>query len=306
MATARESTDTAREAPGEPAERVLSEELPDSLSYDDDAIENVEGGVPLLRHFHWGLFEDPENADGSPAGYYEAAESMTEEIVTAGEVADGAWVLDVGCGFGGTLDHIRNRNQGCRLAGVNIDERQLRLARKLLAEHVGVQLPFVKADGCSLPVADGSVDHVLAVECIFHFPSRKQFFREAARVLRPGGTLALSDFLTPPGGLRKVVQRLSTAGMDNYSYEGYHDPWFGYRAKALTSAAYRRLGRGTGFDLLVDDDVTARTMPTYPALRGLYDTTKAAGGVQAIDALEDLAVDGALTYNVLAFRRQET
>ena len=43
-----------------------------------------------------------------------------------------------------------------------------------------------------VPLATGSVDHVLAVECVFHFPSRKAFFREAARVLRPGGHAVLT------------------------------------------------------------------------------------------------------------------
>ena len=43
---------------------------------------------------------------------------------------------------------------------------------------------------------DAAFDRVLAVECIFHFPSRLQFLKEACRVLRPGGLLALSVIIS--------------------------------------------------------------------------------------------------------------
>jgi SAM-dependent methyltransferase len=269
-----------------------------NLSYVDDALEQMRDGdvPPFWRHFHWGLFDDPEVADDSPERYFAAAEALTERVLEAGEVADGRRILDVGCGFGGTLDHIKGRNRDCQLAGINVDERQLRQARQLLGAPADIR--FVTADGCKLPIADRTLDHVLAVECIFHFPSRKRFFREAARVLRPGGTLALTDFLSPPGFLRAVAQRMEVAGLGDESF-------YGYMARPRTSESYERLGRALGLDLLVDDDVTARTLPTYPALRRLYSATDATDGIRAVAGLEELAHSGALGYHVLSFRRRE-
>src|SRR6266536_5404621 len=170
------------------------------LPYIDAEIERMDLGAEppaYLRHFHWGLYDVDGNGsngatDDRPARYVAAAEAMTNRVIAAGEVVDGSRVLDVGCGFGGTLDLIRARNPRCALAGVNIDERQLHWAQRMVA---GDAISFAAADGCRLPLADASVDHVLAIECIFHFPSRKAFFKEASRVLRPGGTLAISDFL---------------------------------------------------------------------------------------------------------------
>ena len=277
-----------------------------NFSYVDSALAHMEAGgepPPFWRHFHWGLFAGP---DDDPARYFAAAEAMTQRVLDAAGLADGARVLDVGCGFGGTLDHIRSRYQGCRLVGLNIDVRQLRAAVRLLSAAVdgdgggddggtGGSLPFVTADGCRLPVAAGSLDHVLAVECIFHFPSRKAFFREAARVLKPGGTLALSDFLLAQGAMGSVTANVLSLGLGD---------WYGRSASPLTSAAYERMGRGVGLAQLVDDDITARTLPTYPAMRRIYTEAGADHGVSTIDGVEQLAVAGGWEYHVLAFRKQ--
>jgi SAM-dependent methyltransferase len=271
-----------------------------NFPYIDAEIEQMaEGAAPPehLRHFHWGLFDDPGDGDDSTERYVAAATSLTEHILAAAGVADGRRILDVGCGFGGTLDHIRSLHAGCRLTGLNIDLRQLQWGRRLVADdRAAGPISFVTGDGCRLPVATGSLDHVLAVECVFHFPSRKAFFREAARVLEPGGTLALSDFVLAPGALSSVTSSVHALGLGD---------WFGRSAAPLTSGGYERLGRACGFELVLDDDVTARTLPTYPALRRLYREAGSPDGVETIDAVEQLAVAGGWQYHVVSFRRRE-
>ena len=270
-------------------------------AYVDSALENIAAtgseAPPFWRHFHWGLFDSADASDDSPARYFAAAEAMTRAVVAAAGVADDAVVLDVGCGFGGTLDLVRSDpdRAACRLFGINIDERQLQAARKLLGP-AGASISFTTADGCQLPVAAGSVDHVLAVECVFHFPSRKAFFAEVARVLRPGGTLALSDFVLAPGALPAVVGRMAPAGLGN-------DSWYGHMAKPLTSAGYERLARRTGLSLLADDDVNTRTLPTYAALRRLAAEAVSTDGLTTIHGIESLATSGALGYHILSFSR---
>jgi hypothetical protein len=105
----------------------------------------------------------------------------------------------------------------------------------------------------------------------------------------------MTDFLLAPGGMAVFLAKAAELGPGD---------WYGHSSSPLTSAGYRRLGRATGFDLLVDEDVTARTLPTYRARRRLYREAGAEEGVATIDLVEALATEGAWQYHVLAFRRR--
>jgi len=73
---------------------------------------------------------------------------------------------------------------------VNITEWQLAAGRDRL--RVAGAAPVV-GDAARLPVAGAAVDGIISVEAAFHFSSRKAFFEECYRVLRPGGVLSISD-----------------------------------------------------------------------------------------------------------------
>lgn len=276
------------------------------------------------RYVHWGYYEDPATGDDSPRGYYAAAESLTRRILAAAGVADGETILDVGCGFGGTLDLIASRYHGCRLVGINLDERQVQTGQRLLAaqgEPGSEAIAFVTADGCRLPLPDATLDRVLAVECVFHFPSRKAFFREVARVLKPGGTLALSDFVVPAGSLPAVLATMTPVWFSDAG-SGGEKPVPPDATGALEprnsgryagEGTYRRLSRIMGLEILQDEDITAHTVPTYAALRHMHREAndhaterEAEKDLMGINGQESLALRGDLQYRLLSFRKAST
>jgi cyclopropane fatty-acyl-phospholipid synthase-like methyltransferase len=120
----------------------------------------------------------------------------------------GADLLDVGNGLGVQDPVIAEICRPRRLVALNVTISQLRAGRGHL-ERAGAWA--VNGDATRIPLRDGSVDGVISVEAAFHFPSRAAFFREAARVLRPGGVLTMSDvpITRRPRGVRETVAGLS-------------------------------------------------------------------------------------------------
>jgi erythromycin 3''-O-methyltransferase len=125
---------------------------------------------------------------GDPAEALVAVRRLVETI--AEELPRGGVVLDVGNGLGAQDPVIARVAEPRTLVALNITESQLRAGRAELQEAHAFP---VNGDAVNIPLRDGSVDGVISVEAAFHFSSRAAFFREARRVLRPGGVLTMSD-----------------------------------------------------------------------------------------------------------------
>lgn len=93
-------------------------------------------------------------------------------------------ILEAGCGTGHWLAGLASA--GRRLYGLDLSAGMLAQAR---ARRAGLRL--VRGRAGRLPIAAGSVDLVYCVNAIHHFDDPRGFVHEAARLLRPGGRLAV-------------------------------------------------------------------------------------------------------------------
>jgi len=150
---------------------------------------------PVGRAFAEGVGYPPDLLDALPCA---AVEAFTGAACLAGaaRVPEGAVVLDLGCGAG--LDSIlaaRSAGPRGRVLGVDFSPEMLARARRAAREAGAGGIGFLRADAEALPLRDGAADVALANGLLNLNPLRSEILREAARVLRPGGSLFLAELV---------------------------------------------------------------------------------------------------------------
>ena len=143
----------------------------------------------------------------------DASEALAVEVARVAGMSNADTVLDCGFGFGDQdmlwLHHIGPQ----RIIGLNITSSQVARARERVADAgLSPRIDLREGSATDMPLDDGSVDLVVALESAFHFDTRQRFFGEALRVLRPGGRLVTADILPMPRSdrfLMRLRQRIS-------------------------------------------------------------------------------------------------
>jgi tocopherol O-methyltransferase len=144
------------------------------------------------RHVHHGYWLDAADSTAPAA----AQERLIDELYALAGSPRRPRVLDIGCGYAGSLLWLA-RHAGASGVGLTISPAQCLAGRAALrlagqADRLAVRLADAQRPW---PVADGSCDLVWCVECSEHLADRAHLAREAARALRPGGTLCLAAWL---------------------------------------------------------------------------------------------------------------
>jgi ubiquinone/menaquinone biosynthesis C-methylase UbiE len=145
-----------------------------------------------------------------------------------------------------------------RVVASDITDEMLAEAAKLAADRGLANVETAKAEASSLPFADASFDLITCRLAAHHFPDPASFVGESFRVLRPGGTFALVDNVSPDASMLPLATpaELFNAARIFNTYEKTRDP---SHARALSLSEWYDLMRNTGFSVvgseLLDQDI---------------------------------------------------
>ncbi|KAI1281797.1 tocopherol O-methyltransferase [Xylaria sp. FL0933] len=170
------------------------------------------------QHIHHGYFKSPTETKE------EAQVNLIKYLLEISGLPQGANVLDVGCGIGGTSRYLA-KEHGCNVTGITISGRQVEIAKKLTRDETSTNSTPADADVAGVYPSGGSCnfieldaekmlqhfsadggkptarfDAVWISEALSHFPDKPLFFRSVSELLVPGKSsrLVIADWFKAP------------------------------------------------------------------------------------------------------------
>lgn len=146
-------------------------------------------------------------------------------------------ILDAGCGIGGTCFYIGESFPNAYLTGVNLSSKQVAFARQQL-DHTGFEdrVRFLVEDFAATSLSDASFDFIYIVESLCHAQDKFAFYKEAMRLLKPGGKLLVLDYMRTDERMADHDLQLLADFQNGWAVEEYlRDPVQGLTKAGFTS-----------------------------------------------------------------------
>lgn len=175
-----------------------------------------------------------------------AVEQLVELVAEKAALKTGEKVCDIGCGYGGAARMLSAR-WGAKVTGFSLSERQLAFAREK-----GGSVVYHLCDWLKNELPEASFDAAISIESSEHMSDKAQFFREAHRVLKPGGRLVVCAWLSKehprPWEKRLFLEPICREG----------------RLPSMGSPSdYQHLMEGAGFQNIEYTDISAQVKKTW-------------------------------------------
>lgn len=202
--------------------------------------------LSLKKHLgmHFGF------SDSKYAKYPETSINMNRVLAKKGGIRKNDLVLDAGCGIGGSAIWLA-KNIGAKSIGISIVPYQIEKAKKLAAkEGVEENAKFEVQNYLKTNFPDKHFDFVWAVESIGHTKNKKDFFKEAFRILKPKGKLIIGDYFLVKKKTKPDEKSLMRAFLEGWFLE-----------KLPTKNEYLEWLKSIAFTEIKFQDVTKNVFP---------------------------------------------
>ena len=190
----------------------------------------------------------------------EALVNLNNEMMTLLQLNKADHVLDAGCGVGGTLIHFA-KAAGCTGVGITLTPHQAEKAT-MNAQKAGVShlLRFEVMDYTNTSFESEQFTAITGIESICYAAPKMAFLKEAKRLLKPGGRIALAENLQGKDDLtKKEIKSV------------YTDAFNGCQVISLdTEKQYKNNLKALSFHNIQCIDETVRIRPSIVRLRKFY------------------------------------
>lgn len=163
------------------------------VTQDDREMVKIGGYVLPAEDFNLARFlRDDLGVSWLHAGGIVSTRQLLQQL----DIKPGMRVLDMGCGVGSASRYVASHT-GAEVIGIDFDSEMIRRAREASGANSSVQFEVMDVLHTSFP--DNHFDRVI-IQSVACFTEKVPLFREAARVLKPGGMLGMNEvtWLQPP------------------------------------------------------------------------------------------------------------
>ena len=138
---------------------------------------------------HFGFYDEHAHT------HAEALLNTNRYLADTADIQSGDRVLDAGCGKGGSSLWLADQ-RGARVTGITPVASQIADCEQFVRERkLTERVDFVQASYTDTPFEDETFDVVWACESVCHAPQKIDFYREASRILKPGGRLVAAEYI---------------------------------------------------------------------------------------------------------------
>lgn len=244
------------------------------------------GGKPVRRHWHetalcmlkimtslsrarshlvYDLLAEGDlwsvNSNYLNLGYWPGADNIDDAsrqlatlVASRADIREHQVVLDAGCGFGDQSGLWANLYPQTSFCAISNSHEQLKQALKLTQlRGLGERISIVHCDATACPFPANTFDRILALESAFHFDTRRDFFRHAWQLLKPGGRLVLADFIARSSVdlVHRIARELGGAA------------WQIPRANLCSRQQYEAELKDCGFGRVTVEDITEQVIDPF-------------------------------------------
>ena len=122
------------------------------------------------------------------------AEYWREELILKDiHYQAGESLLEIGCGAGAVLGILGQTFPGLKLAGIDLEDKQIEYAKNHLGNFHLDNVDLRVGDATNLPWQNNQFDRLYAIWFLEHLANPLEVLKEAKRVLKPGGTITLTE-----------------------------------------------------------------------------------------------------------------